>query len=101
MRVSGEHGRTPWFNGAVAEGVDEKLSQAGRTMRGMKRIVPEIELEEDSNVVTWRLDDWRGQVSAGVSVDTSDNLVHMWGGDIEHVMDEVRGQVELSGLFEQ
>jgi len=38
MRVSGEHGRTPWFNGAVAEGVDEKLSQAGRTMRGMKRI---------------------------------------------------------------
>ncbi len=55
-------------------------------MRGMKRIVLEIEMEEDLNVVVWRLVDWRGQVSAGVSVDTSDDLVHMWGGDIEHVM---------------
>ncbi len=70
-------------------------------MRSMKRIVLEIEMEEDSNVVVWRLDDWRGQVSAGVSVDTSDNLVHMWGRDIEHVMNEARGEAELSELFEQ
>jgi hypothetical protein len=70
-------------------------------MRSMKRIVLEIDMEEDSNIVMWRLDDWRGQVSSGASVDTSENLVHMWGGDIEHVMDEIRGEVELSGLQEQ
>lgn len=86
---------------ALSRCVDEKLSQVLRRMRSMKRIVLEIEMEEDSNVVTWRLDDWRGQVSAGVSVDTSDNLVHMWGRDIEHVMDEARGEVESSALFEQ
>ncbi len=48
---------------ALSRCVDEKLSQVLRRMRGMKRIVLEIEMEEDSNVVTWRLDDWRGQVS--------------------------------------
>ena len=68
---------------------------------GMKRIVLEIEMEEDSSLVAWRLDDWRGRVSAGESVDTSENVVHMLAGDIEHVMDEVRGEVEPSGLFEQ
>ena len=76
----------------------EKLSQAARTMQDMKRIVLEIEMEDDSNVVTWRLDDWRGMVSTGVSVDRTENLVFMWAGDIEHVMDEVRGDVEPSGL---
>ena len=67
----------------------------------MKRIVLEIEMEEDSNAVVWRLDDWRGTVSSGVSVDASDNLVHMWCGDIEHLMDDVRGHVESSGLAGQ
>ena len=70
-------------------------------MRNMKRIVLEIEVEEDSNLVTWRLDDWRGTVSSGVSVDATNNLVHLWAGDIEHVMDEVRGEFEMSGLGEQ
>jgi hypothetical protein len=69
--------------------------------RSMKRIVLEIDMEEGSNVVTWRLDDWRGSVSSGVSVDATSNLVHLWAGDIEHVMDEVRGEVEVSGLVEQ
>jgi hypothetical protein len=70
-------------------------------MWNMKRIVLEIEVEEDSNLVTWRLDDWRGTVSSGVSVDATNNLVHLWAGDIEHVMDEVRGELEMSGLGEQ
>jgi hypothetical protein len=70
-------------------------------MWNMKRIGLEIEVEEDSNLVTWRLDDWRGTVSSGVSVDATNNLVHLWAGDIEHVMDEVRGELEMSGLGEQ
>jgi hypothetical protein len=69
-------------------------------MRSMKRIVLEIEVEEESNIVTWRLDDWRGAVSSGVSVDATDNLVHLWAGDIEHVINEVRREVEVSGLVE-
>jgi hypothetical protein len=69
--------------------------------RSMNRIVLEIDMEEGPNVVTWRLDDWRGGVSSGVSVDVTNNLVHLWAGDIEHVMDEVRGEVEVSGLVEQ
>jgi hypothetical protein len=67
----------------------------------MKRIVLEIEVEEESNAVTWRLDDWRGTVSLGVSVDATNNLVHLWAGDMEHVIDEIRGEVEMSGLVEQ
>jgi hypothetical protein len=69
-------------------------------MRSMKRIVLEIEVEEESNIVTWRLDDWRGAVSSGVSVDATDNLVHLLAGDIEHVTNEVRREVEVSGLVE-
>ena len=65
---------------------------------GMKKIVLEIEMEEDSNMVMWRLDDWRGSVSSGVSVDKSGNLVHLWANDIEQVLDEVRGDVESGEL---
>ncbi|MEN8041633.1 MAG: hypothetical protein ABFR95_09040 [Actinomycetota bacterium] len=65
----------------------------------MKRIVLEIEMEEDSNLLTWKLDDWRGSVSSGVSTDTTDSLVHLWAGDIEHVMDEVRGDVVPTPLL--
>jgi hypothetical protein len=82
-------------------GKSRELSYLSLTMWNMKRIGLEIEVEEDSNLVTWRLDDWRGTVSSGVSVDATNNLVHLWAGDIEHVMDEVRGELEMSGLGEQ
>ncbi len=81
--------------------VREKLSQAARTMEDMKRITLEIEMEEDSNLVTWNLEDWRGLVSSGASVDLTEHLVPMWAGDIEQVIDEARGDVELPGASGQ
>jgi len=70
-------------------------------MGNMKRIRLQIEMEEDSNLVTWNLEDWRGMVSSGASVDKTEHLVPMWAGDIEQVMDEARGDVELPGASGQ
>lgn len=69
-------------------------------MRAMKHITLTIDIEDESNRVSWSLDDWRGVVSCGESVDTSDNLVHLWAGDIEHVLNEARQEREsaVSGL---
>ncbi|KAA3640332.1 MAG: hypothetical protein DWP92_03225 [Armatimonadetes bacterium] len=73
---------------------------AGPYDGAMKRIVLEIDIEDDSSLVTWQLNDWRGTVSSGVSTDATNNLVQLWAGDIEHVMDEAKGEVEASGLVE-
>ena len=84
----------------AASTASANLSHLAHTMVGMKKIVLEIDIEEGSNLVTWQLDDWRGSVSSGVSMDKTDNLVHLWASDIEQVMGEVRGEVELSSLFD-
>ena len=59
-------------------------------MSDMKRITLTIEIETDheDGFVSWTLDDWRGRISEGVSVDTAANLVHLWAADIEHVLNE-------------
>jgi hypothetical protein len=59
-------------------------------MNAMKRITLTVEIEEASNRISWELDDWRGTVSAGSSIDTTENLVHLWAGDIDFVLKEAR-----------
>ncbi len=53
-----------------------------------KTITLVIDVDTDNGAVRWTLGDSRGLVSAGESVDTPDNLVTLWSGDIEHLLTE-------------
>ncbi|MEA3511735.1 MAG: hypothetical protein U9R51_09900 [Actinomycetota bacterium] len=54
----------------------------------MKRITLTIDVEADGSRLGWALDDWRGMVTTGESVDSVQRLIVLWGGDIERLLDD-------------
>ncbi len=56
----------------------------------MKRITLTIDIESNGDGLSWTLDDWRGQVSTGLTRDTAENLVALWRSDIELVLKEAK-----------
>ncbi len=54
----------------------------------MKRITLTIDIESNGSSLGWTLEDWRGPVTTGESVDSAQNLIALWGSDIEHLLDD-------------
>ena len=54
----------------------------------MKRITLTIDIEADGSRLGWTMDDWRGTVTTGESVDSAQHLIVLWSGDIEHLLDD-------------
>ena len=79
----------------------EKPSGCAYMVPIMKRITLTIDIEPDGSGLSWTLNDWRGQVSAGASSDTAENLMALWGDDIVHVLGEApyRGGGDLAALL--
>ena len=63
----------------------------------MKRITLTIDIEADGSRLGWALEDWRGPVTTGDSADSGQNLIALWSGDIEQLLDDAsyRGSSEL------
>lgn len=78
----------PWLRLSAPLWLAEKLSGCAYMVSTMKRITLTIGIDPDGLGLSWTLDDWRGQISAGSSGDAAEHLVALWGSDIEHVLNE-------------